>query len=224
MVSPKIFFRLIIQSIRGGNRNFHLQTFGFPLAVFVGVWLVFSLRAALIVFAIEVAVFIIAIIVGVVVTDFSQELKLEPWFFRSAVNKKTVERLAGELASFGFFHLGYFKVAGKELYLEGWVRRDWKIYAIIMCGNEHTDAYVEFSSSYSDGGSYCISGSKINEILPRPSNMIQINGYGKSTRELLGMFLKCRPERNLLDTPPENFVACIEEENKRMQQFMAKRN
>ncbi len=222
-MKPRFAFNLIVQSIKAGNRSFYLHTFCFPLIVFVGVWLMFSLKAALIVLAVEVAFFIIAVIVGLAVTDLSQEIKLEPWFFRSTINKEAVARLAGELACFGFAHIGYFKIAGKELYLEGWVRRDWKIYAIIVAGNENTDAYVEFSSSYADGGSYCISGSKMKEILPRPSNMIQINIYGKSIRELLGMFLKCRPEQNLMDTPPEKFVARVEDENKRMQQFIANR-
>jgi len=224
MINARIMLLVGIQAVKGGNARFFLNTFAFPILLFFGLWFLVSFKAALIVVAVWLVIFAVVLAIVAAQVESLTDVRLEPWPFRSVVNKNQIEKLAGELAGLGFSPAGFFKVAGRDLYVEGWVRPDWKIYAMITSGDENADAYVEFSSAYADGGSYCVSGSKMKPVLPRPANMAENNFPGKSVEELLGIMLRCRPDYGLLDTPPEKFQEAVETEIQRMREYLFKRS
>ena len=217
-----VLLRLGFEAVRGSNWRFKLLTFGPSVLIFLLLLFTFP-AAALIVPALWLLFFIIALIIAAFQMKQLLNIKLRPSLFRAVINRDEISRLAGELAALGFVHVGLFKVAGRDLYVEGLVRPDWKVYAMITSGDTNADAYVEFSSFYADGGAYCVSGGKTRSVLPRPANMVNIHHPGKSTEELLGIFLQGRPDYGLLDTPPDRFQETVEREIRRMGEYIFKR-
>ncbi len=217
-----ILFRLGIEAIRGSNWRFRLFIFGSPALIFLVLLLVFP-PAALVVPVVWLLFFIFALVVVALQMRQLLDIKLKPCLFRAVVNRDQIARLAGDLAALGFVHVGFFQVDGRDLFVEGLARPDWKVYAMITSGTEDTDAYVEFSSAYADGGSYCVSGGKTRSVLPRPANMVNVHHPGKSADELLGLFLRTRPDGGLLDTPPDGFQETVEREIRRMGEYIVKR-
>lgn len=222
MIDVKVMLRLGYETIRSGSVRFFVNSFGLGLFLFLALWLMVSLKAALVVLAIQVLVFIAALVVTATQIEKLLDIRLEPWPVRGAVNHDQITRLADDLAALGFIPAGRFKVVDKDLFIEGFARPDWKIYAMITSGTETTDAYLEFGADYIDGGHYCVSGGKMRDPLPRPANMIQVNCPGKSAEELLGIMLRCRPDHGLSDAPPENFRQNIERNLAVQRQFILK--
>ena len=216
-----VLLRLLIESIRGSNWRFRLFTFGWPVLAFLLLLLIFP-PAAFILAGLWLFLIIIALVATVAQMKQLLNIKLVPCIFRAVVNREQISRLAGDLTALGFAHAGFFQVEGRDLFVEGLVKPDWKVYAMITSGNEHTDAYVEFSSSYAGGGTYCVSGGKTRSFLPRPPNMVNIHHPGKSTGELLSLFMQGRPNNGLLDTPADKFRENVEQEIKRSAEYILK--
>lgn len=216
------FLRLGFESIRGSNWRFRLFIFGSPALLFLFLLLIFP-PAALCVPLLWLLIYAFAVAVSALQMKQLVNIKLSPYLFRSVVNQDQISRLAGELAELGFAHVGFFKVEGRDIFVEGLTRPDLKVYAMIVSGGEDTDAYAEFSSFYVDGGSYCLSGGKTRSVLPRPANMINIHHPGRNCGELLNLLLRDRPGQGLLDTPPERFQEMTEQEIRRMGDYIFKR-
>ena len=221
-MNPWIMLRLGFESVRGSNWRFRLFTFGPSAALFIMLLLIFP-PAALIVPVVWLVIFILVLAAAALQMKQLLNIKLSPYMFRSVINRDQISRLAEELDGLGFTHAGFFKVDDRDLFVEGLTRPDWKVYAMITSGNEDADAYVEFSSFYADGGSYCVSGGKTRSVLPRPANMVNVHYPGRSCEELLNLFLKNRPNHNFLDTPPEKFQETVEQEIRRLGEYIFKR-
>lgn len=214
-----ILLRLGFESIRGSSLLFKLFVIAPPVLIFF-VLLLFFPPAALVWLGLWL---IVAILILALVAAQMKKLiniKISPYMFRSAVNRDKISRLADELTGLGFTHVGYFKVEDRSLFFEGLAKEDLKIYAMIASGDDTTDAYVEFSSSYADGGRYCVSGSKTRSVLPRPANMVNIHYPGQSVEKLFGIFLRDRPEAGLLDAPADKFQETVEQELRRTAEYI----
>ena len=220
MINVRVMLLVGLETIRGSKPSFLLRIYGFPLLLALVLWYFISYKAALIVVGIQAGLFLFALALTAAQMEKLLDIRLEPWPFRGVVNRDRIARLADDLLRLGFTPSGLFKVVGKDLFLEGFVRPDLKIYAMITSGNEDTDAYVEFSCDYENGGSYCVGGGKHGGALPRPDNMVQENFPGKSTEELLGIMLRCRPDYGLKETPPEKFQENVEESLRIMKQYL----
>ena len=222
MINAKVMLMVGLETLKGSRPSFLLKIYGLPAALALLLWYFISYKAALVVVGFQVLLFIIALAVAAATMDKLLDIRLEPWPFRGVVNRDQITRLANELTALGFTPAGMFKVVGKDLFVEGFVRPDWKIYAMVTSGNEDTDAYVEFICDYHNGGSYCVSGGKHGLALPRPDNMVTEQFPGKSTEELLGIMLRCRPDYGLTDTPPEDFQRNVEEGIRIMREYLSK--
>lgn len=223
MINARVMLLLGIEAIRGGNFKFFLNTLAGPILIFLLLLVFVSLKAALIMLAVALGFFLIALGIAAAQMEKLLDIRLEPWPFRAVVNRDQITRLAEDLTRLGFIPAGMFKVTGRDLYVEGWTHPDLKVYAMITSGDENVDAYVEFSTSYADGGSYCVSGSKMRSVLPRPANLVNVNYSGKSSEELLGILLRCRPDYGHLDTPPEKFMENVDQEMRRTKDYLFKR-
>ena len=149
------------------------------------------------------------------------DIRLEPKRSRHSRNREAVESLAAELSSLGFVPAGFFKIAKQDLFVEGWARPDLRLYAMITeCGDFHAP-YAEISAFYADGGSFCVSANEMEPVLDRPVNMVDLRFPGARPVELLNIIMQRRPPAGLLDTPPENFQATVEEEISSLREYLA---
>ena len=223
MINVRVMLLVGLETIRASKPIFLLQIYGLPLLLALVLWYFISWKAALVVVAVQVGLFLFALAVTAAQMEKILDIRLEPWPFRAVVNRDRITRLADDLLRLGFTPAGQFKVTGKDLFVEGFARPDLKIYAMVTSGNEDSDAYVEFSCDYENGGSYCVSGGKHGGALPRPANMVLEKFPGKSTEELLGIMLRCRPDYGLNDTPPEAFQHNVENSLRIMKEYLLPR-
>ena len=153
---------------------------------------------------------------------FSMEVRLEPKRRRNKRNRQAVESLAAELTALGFVPAGFYKVANQDLFVEGWARPDLRLYAMITeC--EIYEPYAEISAYYADGGSFTVSATEVESIFERPVNMITVNLPGARPTKLLNSMMQRRPQAALLEAPPENFKAVVEEEADSLRDFVISR-
>ena len=108
-----VWVRMAFESIRGGNWKFKLMVFGTPALLFICLLLIFP-PAALIVPVIWFGTLLFAMSIVAVQLKQLVNLKLQPWLYRSVVNRAQINRLAGALTVLGLAHVGFFKVVDRD--------------------------------------------------------------------------------------------------------------
>ena len=209
-MSLKTVLLMIYYTLKSASPAAMTAVVGLPiLAVLVA--LTFSPTAALVALAAVAMVFAAVVVaVGRFMERFLN-LRPEPVLdYGPGIDLAAVGSMAEWLRDNGFEPVGLYRM--DQSVLEVMVREDLKVYGEIHCGAPGLRPYLEFGSFYEGQRGYHVTDMNIKSEWFYPENIVNDNFPGLEPGELLDVFLRKRPPRGLLETPPEKFTEFYEME------------